>query len=226
MIENIPPNALMYLVNAIYFKASWAAKFDKDRTHKGNFYLENGNTVQADMMTCSKAKILLYYNDNLLLADIPYGNGQYAMSIILPDSPTGLEEISTSLTDSQYQTWLSEADSVDREIIMPKFTIESKFKLIPALSDMGMEIAFSDSADFPNIFEDTLSLTITRVLHNAMIEVNEEGTEAAAATVVEIGTTSIGPSNIIEINRPFIFIIHERYTHAILFMGKIMNPEL
>ena len=225
MIDKTSALDIIYLVNAIYFKASWAEKFDKDKTQIKNFYLENGLTVPADMMNCSKAKILLYYNDNLIMADIPYGNGQYAMSVILPDDRTGLDEISSTISESQYEEWLTEADSVERMILMPKFTIESKFELSQSLSDLGMGIAFSDSADFSNLFEDNAFFAITGVLQKAKIIVDEEGTEAAAVTVVH-GTGAPGPPDIIEINRPFMFIIHERYTHTILFMGKVMDPTL
>jgi serine protease inhibitor len=226
MIDHISEGAPLYLINAIYFKAEWMKKFDQNKTKKGTFIMENGNQVQVDMMDCDKAEILLYKENNISLIDIPYGNGQYAMSILLPEANDGFENISSTITNEQYEAWLSQADRATCEIIMPKFTITSKINLNTGLSAMGMGIAFSDSADFSNLFKENLPLSITQILHQAMIVVNEDGTEASAATVVEFGITSAGPSQVIEINRPFMFLIHERYTNTIFFMGKVMNPDL
>jgi serpin B len=176
-------------------------------------------------MTSEGTKINYYRNEILRLVDIPYGNGQFSMTVLIPTWNYSLEDIISSLNESQYNEWIALSDTVTSKLTMPKFKIEYKTLLNDALTDMGMGIAFTDGADFSRLFEDPLDLFISRVIHQAVIEVNEEGSEAAAATAVEIMETSLPPEpeNIL-INKPFVFLIREKHSGVILFAGKLMNP--
>ncbi len=225
LVDRIPAVAVMYLVNAIYFKADWTTQFDKSLTHKGDFHLDNSATISTDLMDCKKAHVLYYTDNDITLVDIPYGNKQFALSVIMPSGNKTLADVRNLLSDDQYRKWLQESDSVTRELILPKFSISYDLLLNQALTDLGMGIAFSDTADFSNLFEETVPLQISRVIHKARIDVDETGSEAAAATGVEIGLTMAGPDQRILIDRPFYFIIHERYSNTILFCGQLMNPQ-
>ncbi len=226
MVHNIPSYAVMYLINAVYFRSDWEVQFDKNLTKKENFFLDNGETTQVNMMDCLKPKLWLTENDEVTLVDIPYGNGQFALSVIMPTGTKNLGDLMDLISEDAYKNWLNSADSVTRELELPKFSIESDINLDSVLWDMGMKIAYSNNADFSNLFNEDLPLAITSVLHKAKIEVDEEGTEAAASTSVEIGLTALPVSEKIIVNRPFLYILHERYTQTILFCGKITNPGL
>jgi serine protease inhibitor len=227
MIGEIPAGTVMFLVNAIYFKSDWTYRFDKNKTGKGDFTLDNGQTILVDMMENDGMKIKHYQDDNISLVDLPYGNEQFAMTIITPRGSLTTDDLVKGLTSEQYSNWMKRTDSLSVTLFMPKFSLEYKTDLKKPLSGMGMSNAFSDGADLSNLFIEKLPLAITAVLHKARIDVDEEGTEAAAATVVEVGeTAAISDPLKIVINHPFLFFIHERYSNTILFYGKMMNPIL
>ena len=229
MLDQIPPDAVMYLINAIYLKATWQYKFDKSKTTKKPFFLANGNTVQTDMMFSKGVKVRYFGNESLKLVELPYGNGQFVFSVILPVNGQELDAIISSLNITQYQDFLAASDTMALKVYMPKFKISYKSLLNQVLSDMGMAESFSDDADFSRLFEEMLSLSITRVIHQSFIEVDEEGTEAAAATIVEISETSANPNAKpleINLNHPFAFFIRERFSNTILFAGKLLDPTM
>lgn len=227
LIDAIPADAVMYLINAVYYKAEWQYQFDKSQTESQPFYIEDGNQTQTEMMFSKGAKINYYKDDDLQMIDLPYGNGQFSMTILLPEPDRKISDITENLTEEKFNSLISVSNSVTPRIRMPKFRIEYKTLLNDPLIDLGMGIAFSESADFSRLFNETLPLTISRVIHKAVIEVNEEGSEAAAATAVEISLTSASPTEplTILIDRPFVFFIREKYSGTILFAGKLMNPE-
>jgi serpin B len=162
------------------------------------------------MMHSEEVTVGYYVNETSHVIDIPYGNGQFSMMVILPVEGKKTDDVLEILD----------------ELIMPKFKIEYKALLNETLSEMGMEIAFTERADFTRLFEEKYGLMISRVIHKAVIEVNEEGTEAAAVTGVEVSLTSLPPEKpVLTLNRPFIFFIKEKHTGAILFAGKLSNPE-
>ena len=225
MLDAIPDAAVMYLINAIYFKAEWRYRFDENETKPRPFYLANGSEIQTPTMYGEKIAVTRYRADKFQLVSLPYGNGQYNMSIVLPNQGESLNDVIGNLNQQQFDDYLSNADSITTGIYLPKFKMEFKTLLNDVLSDMGMGIAFSDNADFSNLFDQSLALKISRVLHQTFLEVNEKGTEAAAATIVEIVVTSAGPDHsFIEFNRPFAFFISEKHSNAILFAGKLFNP--
>ena len=148
------------------------------------------------------------------------------MAILLPDEGRNVDEVIGNLTATSFSDYVNNADTATVEVYMPKFKIKYKTLLNEILTDMGMGIAFGGSADFSNLFEEQLALEISRVIHQSFIEVNEEGTEAAAATIVEIRETSvIDIPPVIRMDRPFAFFIMEKHSKAILFAGKMLDPR-
>ncbi len=227
MLDQIPAEAVMYLINAIYLKADWQYKFEKLKTEKQPFHLANGNTVQTDMMFSKGVKIRYFGNSTLQLIEIPYGNGQFVFSVIMPYNTQELDATIASLDMPKYQDYLAASDTMTLQLRMPKFKITYKSLLNEVLSEMGMAMSFSDYADFSRLFEESLDLQITRVIHQSFIEVDEEGTEAAAATIVEISYTSVNPNPKpleITLDKPFAFFIRERHSNTILFAGKLLDP--
>jgi serpin B len=226
LIDQIPQDAVMYLINAIYYKSEWKYKFDIDKTKPGPFYLESDENVLTDLMEAKEMGVNYFSNSDIELIELPYGNGQYIMSVLVPGNGKKVADIVDLLDEKIYQEWTEKADSISADIILPKFKIEYKALLNDALIEMGMEDAFTDKADFSRLFVKQLGLRISRVLQKAAIEVNEDGTEAAAATSVEISLTSLPPETpVIKINRPFLFFIKEKNSGVILFGGKLMDPR-
>jgi serine protease inhibitor len=227
MIDQIPSNIVMYLINAIYLKATWQYQFDKAKTDKMDFTLKSGAKLPTDMMFSEGVKANFFMNEDLQFIELPYGNGQFVFSIILPADHQSLDEIINSLNTNLLNSYLEYADTSTFKVYLPKFKINYKILLNDILSKMGMEQSFGPNADLSNLFTEDLDLYISKVLHQSFLEVDEEGTEAAAATVVEIVETSAGPDikpSVLYINRPFAFFIREKHSKAIIFFGKLINP--
>ena len=228
MLDHLDPQLAMLLINAVYFNGKWRYRFNKDDTREEPFYISPGMPKNVQMMHL-KENLKCLGIDNVTLADIPYGRGNYSMLVVLPDEGFSTSDIATTLSSSIWSEWteLLKGNTHEAELSMPGFKYEYKRLLNPDLVNLGMGIAFSDFADFSNISDEPLQ--INRVLHQTFIETNEEGTEAAAATVVEISTTSIGPepeTRIIRLDRPFLYFIHEISTGTILFMGRVGDPTV
>ncbi|MFA6128060.1 MAG: serpin family protein [Bacteroidales bacterium] len=222
IVDQINPESFMFLINAIYFKGAWTHEFNPKNTGRQSFYLEDGNTVQVDMMH-QKMDMNSYANEVFTSVELPYGKGNWRMFLFLPETGKSVADVEKTLTAANWESWLTKYDSIHEvQFSLPKFTFSYEESLKEVLSAMGMEVAFTDRADFTGILPEG-GLLITGVKHKTFIEVNEEGTEAAAVTSVEVGTTSIG--NFISFDRPFLFAIAERSTGAILFVGRVMRPE-
>jgi serpin B len=229
LLEDVPPQAVMYLVNAIYFKADWQYQFDASRTEEAPFFTETAGEVSVPTMFSKGVKYKAYYHDTFRLLDLPYGNGQYRMTILLPHSGFTTDEVMDELSAASFAEWIANADTTSTELYMPKFKSEFKMELKPSLIEMGMEKPFGPEADFSNFFQEDIGsdLFISKVIHQSFIEVNESGTEAAAATAVEISYTSATPPvpPVVRIDRSFVYLIHEKHSGAILFAGKMLNPK-
>jgi serpin B len=227
IIDNIPPEAVMYLINAIYFKGVWMYEFDPDDTREQDFYPEDGMTQKVDMMQM-EGDLLFTSNDLFEAISLPYGDGQFNMFIMLPKGENTTGDIVAELNNDNWNTWINSLGTQQVVVKLPKFKFEFFRLLNDDLSSMGMGIAFDpDNADFSGINPDN-ELYISRVLHKTFIEVNEEGTEAAAVTAVEIGTTSVGPEPNVRYftaDHPFLFAIRENSSGTILFMGRVNLPE-
>jgi len=223
IIDEISREHVLFLINAIYFKGTWTYPFDKELTQPSGFRLEDGTTIQHDFMTMKGGKYLYYRDEHKQLIDLPYGNGQYSMTIIMPEQEQTVQDVIQNLNEVNLNNWLAAADTSKLELRMPKFKMEYGQQLKEMLSQLGMGIAFTQQADFSHMIEGEPGLAISEVKHKTFIEVNEEGTEAAAATSVGIVVTSLPPS--IRIDKPFVFMIREKSSNAILFIGKLMQPE-
>jgi serine protease inhibitor len=229
IVQQLDPELVMLLINAIYFKGEWITRFDEAKTHPQDFYLPEGNTVKVDMMSTS-GNFSYCSGENCQVARLPYGRNKVAMYIFLPDLGISLDSFIASLNQTANDEYASRLHPVANLIVkLPKFKVEYGTKrLNDALKKLGMEIAFSpDVANFSGIASTPPgNLYISYVDHKAIVEVNEEGTEAAAVTKVGIDVyTSIGgsqPSFVVD--RPFFFEIRDDRSGSILFMGKIYNP--
>ncbi|HZM14176.1 MAG TPA: serpin family protein, partial [Bacteroidales bacterium] len=226
MLTSLPDNLAMLLVNAVYFKGKWKHQFDKDDTHDRSFYVTPDAPVDVPMMY-QKQNFALAGTENATLVELPYGQGNYSMVVMLPDEGVSTEAAALTLTPENWAGWMESlsAGTTEMEIYLPRFKYDYKRRLNDDLVSLGMGIAFDpNNADFSNISD--LQLYITDVLHQTFIETNEEGTEAAAATVVIIGTTSMPPPTpVINVNRPFLYFIRETTTGTIVFMGKVVDPR-
>ena len=225
ILDEISADEIMFLINAIYFNGKWQVQFEKSQTQNGSFTLASGGSVNVPIM---KIKEKYGYSEQAgyEALKMPYGRGKFGMVVLLPDVGKTPDQIMEQMNPSTWKTLKTSLESsVKVDVWMPrfKFTWESDLKEI--LSSLGMAVAFSnDEANFTKINSDG-HLFITKVKHKTFIDVNEEGTEAAAATSVGIGLTSVGPGGPeFHAIRPFLFFITEEDTGAILFAGKIENP--
>ncbi|TZF82072.1 serpin family protein [Pedobacter sp. BS3] len=218
----IPGDVVMYLINAIYFKGQWKYQFDKSKTKKAPFYVDEDHPVQADFMT-TDAVVKTSTIGNIRTVEIPYGNGKFSMVILQSSGNINLANFASDLSSSVWDEAVMNAHETKTTVILPKFKFDYEKVLNPELAQLGMGIAFNDGADFARI-NPVIQLKISVVKQKAFVEVNEEGTEAAAATSVEIVPTSMPSDPTITINRPFLFVIKENNTGLILFMGKVNNP--
>jgi serine protease inhibitor len=220
----IPSEMVMYLINAIYFKGSWTTEFDPEDTDERVFVLSDGSYIKTDFMM-REANIPYLENDDFQAIDLAYSDGDYNMAIFLPSKESNIDDFIDSFTGENWNIWLTSFQEDSVNLHMPKFKISYGIKLNDMLIAIGMGIAFDPfNADFGGI-NPSAPLFISEVRHKTFVQVDEEGTTAAAVTSVGVGMTSIGPEDIyMTIDHPFVFVIHERQSGAILFMGKIINP--
>jgi serpin B len=222
MIDRLDNNTVMLLINAIYFKGKWKSQFDASKTVNQAFYKSDGTTSQVPMMK-QTSDFRIYKGESFTLAEFPYGQGNFVMDVLVPDSKNGVDGLLSQLNEITFQNWIGLMSERESVLSFPRFKYGYKKELNEILSGMGMGIAFTDAADFSNISD--LDLLISIVLHQAFIETNEEGSEAAAATIIGIGTTSMPIRFELNLDHPFIYIIRETSTNSILFMGKVEDPD-
>ena len=220
----INPDLVMILINAIYFDGNWAHQFDEEYTHDDEFSLPDGSKTSCKMMSQEK-RFRYFENDSFQAVDLPYGDGAFSMIIFLPKPGVRVDNLIGRFHKDSLEEWLGNLAMSNGTIYLPKFKIEYKSDLSEILISLGMGIAFSAGADFSGINKEG-RLFISFVKHKTFIEVDEEGTEAAAVTSVGMAT-SAGPSGsfVMRMDRPFLFLIRENNSQAILFIGKIVEPE-
>ncbi|MDD5701321.1 MAG: serpin family protein [Dehalococcoidales bacterium] len=220
---SITPLTRLVLTNAIYFNAAWSAPFEKEATKDGQFHLLDGSTVNVPMMKQMKS-FKYAEGSNYQAVELPYDGNELSMVLILP-AEGQLPSFESALDSRQLDSIIGSLKSNPVTVTMPRFKIESQFSLKEALGELGMPIAFSESeADFSGM-DGKKDLFISDVIHKSFVDVDEEGTEAAAATGVIISTTSapMDPEEI-TLDRPFIFLIRDNPTGSILFLGQVENP--
>lgn len=210
----------LVLTNAIYFKGNWSHQFDKDATHKEDFVTPSGN-VSVDMMYIKDD--FNYYEDNeTQVLELPYEGENLSMIVFLPKN--NLSTFESNLSVEKIKDLTSKLHSMEVEVYIPKFKFETKYFMSNDLKEMGMPTAFSTGADFTGMHEKG-DLLIQSVIHQAYIDVNEEGTEAAAATSISLGITAVKEPIIFKADRPFMFVILDKNTDEILFMGRVTEPK-
>lgn len=215
----------LVLVNAIHFFGHWLREFDPDLTRENIFYLSDQQHVMADFMI--RTDTFPYFENEMMQAlEIPYSGRDFSMLLLLPVEGLSLKDMEKTLDAATYTEIIKNMQSKEVDLFVPRFEAETKLDLEETLMGMGMRKPFSREADFRGMTGD-YELQIDKVIHQAMIEVAEEGTEAAAATaVVMIRKTAIDPEprTVFNANRPFIFFIKDNRHQSILFAGRIMNP--
>jgi serpin B len=227
IVDRIDRDSMLFLINAVYFKGKWEAPFEKSLTKPQPFTIADGTKIQHPAM--SRSGGYRYYDAPTFQAiSLPYGSGRFGMEVFLPKSESSLVEFQKQLTAKNWQDWSTNFTYKQGLIQLPRFKIEYEISLKNALQNMGMAIAFDpDKADFRNL--STFKAAIGDVKHKTFVDVNEEGTEAAAVTSVEMRVTSAMPSEETPfqmiVDRPFFFTISDRQTGTIIFMGTIKNPS-
>lgn len=225
IVENIDPDQVLFLLNAIYFKGSWTREFDQDKTAEFPFSLSSGEEKQHPMMSQS-GDYKYYETEQFQAVNLPYGeNGRVSFYVFLPKQNSNLKSFYQNLNAANWETWMSQFAKREGSVRLPRFKMDYEATLNDALSALGMEEAFSNNANFSEMGN---NLKISEVKHKTFVEVNEEGTEAAATTSVGIELTSATvpsqkPFQMI-VNRPFFCAIRDNQTGSILFMGSIVEP--
>lgn len=219
---HVTPWTTLILVNAIYFKGNWAKQFDKKETDDGAFYLATGDPVSVPMMS-QKARFGYQETEDLQVLELPYAGGDLSMLVLLPQARDGLPALETALTAENLALWTQYLERVTVQVALPRFKLSGEFDLGETLQAMGMVDAFG-AADFSGMTGQR-DLFISEVVHKAFVEVNEEGTEAAAATAVLMKRSIPPPTPVFRADHPFLFLIRENNTGSVLFLGRVADPS-
>lgn len=224
IVEQIHPNQALFLINAIYFKGNWSQEFDKNQTTDLPFYLPSGQTKQHPMMS-QRGKYRYYETPEFQAVSLPYGkDGKISMYVFLPKENSSLAALQQNLNSENWQKWMGEFSQRQGLVRLPKFKLDYDINLNDALTALGMGEAFTDKANFSGMGK---NLSISEVKHKTFVEVNEEGTEAAAVTsvgIVRLSAVQEEPPFEMVVDRPFFTAIRDNQTGSILFMGSIVNP--
>jgi len=228
IVDRIDAQSILFLINAIYFKGKWAAEFDKAKTKEDVFTTGDGTQKRPSMMHQS-GKYRYYEGQAFQAVSLPYGGGQVSMYIFLPPKGTSLVEFQKNLTATNWDSWMKEFTETAGEITLPRFKVEYEIGLNDALKALGMGVAFDpERANFKGMVQSSENVFISRVKHKTFAEVNEEGTEAAAVTSIEMRTTSAirRPQKTFQmvVDHPFFFAIRDNNTGTMIFMGSIADP--
>ncbi|MBI5487342.1 MAG: serpin family protein [Deltaproteobacteria bacterium] len=214
--------AVMFLINAVYFKGSWSQRFDASLTRDETFHAPAADAtvpmmnVHAELPYCSSAEFLG--------VDLPYGEGWFRMMVLVPQPGLAVDDLVALMTPEGWAGAAACFRTIEGDLAMPKFIFEYSTSLNEVLGALGMGIAFTDAADFTGISA-AGGLSISEVKHKTWVRVDEEGTEAAAATSVGIVITSEPPTFDLRVDRPFVFAIHDTHSGALLFIGKMVEPR-
>ena len=224
--DAISPLTALILTNAIYFKGIWETQFDPVNTTNRTFEVSAGTSIEAPTMNLVGTEDVFYYTetDDLQILELPYTGDNISMIILLPKN-NDLSPVINTIESDMFSEWIGSMVETNVDIYLPKFKVETSYSLSDYLIELGMNISFTSSADFSGITGGR-DLFISKVIHKAFIDVNEEGTEAAAATAVIMElTVNDGSSRIVfDCNHPFMYLIQHKQTGTILFMGSINDP--
>jgi len=214
---------VLILINAIYFKGLWRLQFDKGKTKEGVFTLLDGRRKRHPMM--SQSGLYEYYEgQNLQAVSLPYGEGRISMYIFLPDKSTSLSEFQKNLNTKNWEEWMHLFREMEGDVVLPRFRLEYEAELNDALASLSMGVAFDKyNANFQGMCVEPTYISAVR--HKTFLEVNEEGTEAAAVTAVVMKLRAVVRRFSMIVDRPFFCAIRDNKTGAVLFMGYIMEPK-
>jgi serpin B len=222
---HVDQRTLLILTNAIYFKGLWGSPFLREKTAQEDFHASSADAIRVDMMKQSGR--FRHFDDGAVQAlELPYKGNTLAMVIFLPKAKDGLGQLEMSMTSAKIEGWLSKLASHRVDVSLPKFKLTAESELSDALSSLGMPVAFKlGAADFAGI-TGTRELAISAVVHKAFVEVEEKGTEAAAATGVVFARTAVlaQPPVVFRADHPFFFMIRDTRTGTILFLGRFVRP--
>jgi serpin B len=224
----IPPGALdaftrLVLTNAVYFKGDWLSPFMKSLTQEEEFKVSVDQHSTVPLM--HQTEFCKYFEgDGFQALELPYVGEKLSLVVLLPKTVDGLAEFERSLTAENLSKWLPQLQRREVQVTLPKFKVTGEFTLNEVLSRMGMPLAFSAAADFSGMSEETLY--ISAVIHKAYVDVNEEGTEAAAATGIGMKALALGPPPaVFRADHPFVFLIRDNGSGSILFLGRLIQPQ-
>jgi len=221
IIEFIDPDAVMFLINAIYFNAPWAFPFNPEKTVLAGFLKSDGTYIQTPTMISENMPFGYFSNDHVQVVNLPYGNEQYHFTAVIPKYNSSIDALASSINSTDFDDWIKNLTyNHQLKLYMPRFEFDYGSDLVSSLENMGMH-SIRIGADFSGIHP-VIPLALNRVIHKTYITVTEDGTEAAAVTAVEVTVTGEVPQ--VNIAQPFIFFIREAETGAILFMGQLMDP--
>jgi serpin B len=224
---SVTPTTRLVLTNAIYFKGDWQAQFDKAQTKDEDFHVSAAQTVKTPLMHLT-SKLGYFNGGTFQTVDIPYKSGELSMIVLLPNDEGGLPALEKSFTSANAKQWLSQLRPGSKIVLtLPKFKMTQQFQLGGTLSAMGMSTAFArGAADFSGM-TGKRDLWISAAIHKAYIDVNEEGTEAAAATGIVMRSMIAArpePPIVFRADHPFLFLIRDNHSGAILFIGRVNDP--
>jgi len=221
IVDKIEPENVMFLINAIYFKGSWRERFNPALTQDGTFHAVGGD--QTVRLMNRHAKMLYAETATYQAVDLPYGDSAFTMTVVLPKTGTTVESLAASLDAASWQTLTSSLHTGDIDLVLPKVRMSWTRGLIPDLKGLGMLVPFADGADFTRMSTRGRELYISSVRQKTFVDINEEGTEAAAVTSTGISLTSAPITTVMRVDRPFVFVIRERLSGTVLFMGKVVR---
>ncbi len=220
----LDPDLVIMLLNAVYFNADWQYAFDKKQTNAAPFYMSDGSNVEKQFMKMEK-ELEYLKTDEFEAVSLPYGEGEMSMTVFLPLEDGTLDDFTSSLSSEKWESWKEEFNEELLTLELPKFALDYEVELNEVLKNLGMATAFQQGANFSKIIQEDTELWISLVKQKTFIEVDEKGTEAAAATEVEIVEESASAEvKSMVVNRPFFIAITDEQTGAILFMGSIQDP--
>jgi serine protease inhibitor len=226
IVDEIKPENVMFLINAIYFKGAWRSRFDPAKTQSSTFHSVSGDQP-AKLMHKDNEHIAYAQTNAYQAVDLPYGDSAFTMTVVLPKPGNDIDAVAASLTADGWRQLTTGLHTGLVTLDLPKLTLSWSRSLIPDLQTLGMRRAFvRGGADFSGMSPDGHDLFISTVRQKTFVDINEEGTEAAAVTSTGVSVVSLPVAQIVRVDRPFIFAIRERLSGTILFMGKIVRlPE-
>jgi len=219
IVDSSDLDAILFLINAVYFKGAWSVGFGEEYTQERDFTLLDGSRKRVPMMMSQSERYSYYRGDNFQAVELPYSNEKASLYLFLPDKESSLKEFCQKLNRDSWESWMSGFRRELVRVVLPRLRLEYEIKLNAVLKALGMGIAFTSRANFEKMC--TGPAFIDYVAHKSFVDVNEEGTEAAAVTIVKMKR---GGHQALVFDRPFFLAIRDNLTGAILFMGFIIEP--